>query len=87
MLNVQNKNSSYFVEWIPNNVKSSVRGFPFESCPVHASVMPCLYCVALALCDAVASTRTLHLLASSDQELVLSVTARRFATSRPRDSR
>ncbi|KAL0314578.1 UNVERIFIED_CONTAM: Tubulin beta-6 chain [Sesamum angustifolium] len=23
MLNVQNKNSSYFVEWIPNNVKSS----------------------------------------------------------------
>ncbi|GER57024.1 tubulin beta chain [Striga asiatica] len=24
MLNVQNKNSSYFVEWIPNNVKSSV---------------------------------------------------------------
>ena len=26
MLNVQNKNSSYFVEWIPNNVKSSVCG-------------------------------------------------------------
>ena len=26
MLNVQNKNSSYFVEWIPNNVKSSVGG-------------------------------------------------------------
>ena len=24
MLNVQNKNSSYFVEWIPNNVKSSI---------------------------------------------------------------
>ena len=24
MINVQNKNSSYFVEWIPNNVKSSV---------------------------------------------------------------
>ena len=28
MLNVQNKNSSYFVEWIPNNVKSSVRPPP-----------------------------------------------------------
>ena len=28
MLNVQNKNSSYFVEWIPNNVKSSVCDFP-----------------------------------------------------------
>ncbi|KAJ6959020.1 beta-tubulin 20 [Populus alba x Populus x berolinensis] len=24
MVNVHNKNSSYFVEWIPNNVKSSV---------------------------------------------------------------
>ena len=24
MLNVQNKNSSYFVEWIPNNVKVSL---------------------------------------------------------------
>ena len=24
LLNVQNKNSSYFVEWIPNNVKSSI---------------------------------------------------------------
>merc|ERR1719295_2549398 len=28
MLNVQNKNSSYFVEWIPNNIKSSVCGIP-----------------------------------------------------------
>ena len=36
MLNVQNKNSSYFVEWIPNNVKSSVRrqqaDLPFVTC-------------------------------------------------------
>jgi hypothetical protein len=24
MLNVQNKNSSYFVEWIPNNIKTAV---------------------------------------------------------------
>ncbi|KAI8528615.1 hypothetical protein RHMOL_Rhmol12G0161500 [Rhododendron molle] len=36
MINVQNKNSSYFVEWIPNNVKSSVcdippRGFAMAS--------------------------------------------------------
>merc|ERR1719199_418971 len=28
LLNVQNKNSSYFVEWIPNNIKSSVRDIP-----------------------------------------------------------
>ncbi|PPD81009.1 hypothetical protein GOBAR_DD22058 [Gossypium barbadense] len=30
ILNVQNKNSSYFVEWIPNNVKSSVCDIPPE---------------------------------------------------------
>ncbi|KAG7592342.1 Tubulin/FtsZ C-terminal [Arabidopsis thaliana x Arabidopsis arenosa] len=28
ILNIQNKNSSYFVEWIPNNVKSSVCDIP-----------------------------------------------------------
>ena len=28
MLNVQNKNSSYFVEWIPNNVKVAVCDIP-----------------------------------------------------------
>ena len=28
ILNVQNKNSSYFVEWIPNNIKASVCDIP-----------------------------------------------------------
>jgi len=28
MLNVQNKNSSYFVDWIPNNVKTAVCAIP-----------------------------------------------------------
>ena len=28
MLNVQNKNSSYFVEWIPNNVKTALCDIP-----------------------------------------------------------
>jgi tubulin beta len=28
ILNVQNKNSSYFVEWIPNNVKTAVCDIP-----------------------------------------------------------
>merc|ERR1719447_2617458 len=28
MLNVQNKNCSYFVEWIPNNVKTAVCDIP-----------------------------------------------------------
>ena len=36
MLNVQNKNSSYFVEWIPNNVKSSVR--KQEAAPIMQSM-------------------------------------------------
>ena len=28
MMNVQSKNSSYFVEWIPNNIKASVCDIP-----------------------------------------------------------
>ncbi|TNN18478.1 Tubulin beta chain [Schistosoma japonicum] len=28
MLNVQNKNSSYFVDWIPNNVKTAICDIP-----------------------------------------------------------
>ena len=28
MLNVQSNNSSYFVEWIPNNIKASVCDIP-----------------------------------------------------------
>ena len=28
LLNIQNKNSSYFVEWIPNNVKVAVCDIP-----------------------------------------------------------
>ena len=28
ILNVQNKNSSYFVEWVPNNVKTAVCDIP-----------------------------------------------------------
>jgi len=28
MLNVQNKNSSYFVEWIPNNIKTGICDIP-----------------------------------------------------------
>jgi tubulin beta len=33
MLNVQNKNSSYFVEWIPNNVKIAVCDIPPKVAP------------------------------------------------------
>jgi tubulin beta len=34
VMNVQNKNSSYFVEWIPNNVKSSVCNIPPKGLPM-----------------------------------------------------
>ncbi|CAA2970940.1 Tubulin beta chain [Olea europaea subsp. europaea] len=35
MINVQNKNSPYFVKWIPNNVKSSVCAIPLEGFQWH----------------------------------------------------
>ncbi|KAJ3610151.1 hypothetical protein NHX12_022245 [Muraenolepis orangiensis] len=37
MLNVQNKNSSYFVEWIPNNVKTAVCDIPPRSLKMAAT--------------------------------------------------
>ena len=37
MLNVQNKNSSYFVEWIPNNIKSSVCDIPPKGLKMSAT--------------------------------------------------
>ena len=37
MLNVQNKNSSYFVEWIPNNVKSSICDIPPKGLKMSAT--------------------------------------------------
>jgi tubulin beta len=37
MLNVQNKNSSYFVEWIPNNVKSSICDIPPKDLKISAT--------------------------------------------------
>ena len=37
MLNVQNKNSSYFVEWIPNNIKTAVRDIPARGLKMSAT--------------------------------------------------
>ena len=34
MVNIQNKNSSYFVEWIPSNVKTAVCDIPPRGCKV-----------------------------------------------------
>ncbi|KAG6497889.1 hypothetical protein ZIOFF_045795 [Zingiber officinale] len=39
MIAVQNKNSSYFVEWIPNNVKSSVCDIPPTGLSMSATFM------------------------------------------------
>lgn len=37
MLNVQNKNSSYFVEWIPNNCKTAVCDIPPKGLKMSAT--------------------------------------------------
>jgi len=37
MLNVRSKNSSYFVEWIPNNIKSSVCNIPPKGLPMSVT--------------------------------------------------
>ena len=37
MLNVQNKNSSYFVEWIPNNLKASICDIPPKGLKMSSS--------------------------------------------------
>merc|ERR1712207_57149 len=37
MLNVKNKNSSYFVEWIPNNIKASVCDIPPKGLKMSAT--------------------------------------------------
>jgi len=39
MANVQNKNSSYFVEWIPNNIKSSVCDIPPKGLKISATLI------------------------------------------------
>ena len=39
MLNVTNKNSSYFVEWIPNNIKLSVCDIPPRGLPMSATFL------------------------------------------------
>ena len=39
MLNVQNKNSSYFVEWIPNNVKTAVCDIPPRGLKVSKAII------------------------------------------------
>ena len=53
MLNVQNKNSSYFVEWIPNNVKCSVCDIPPKGLKMSATFIGkapvCLVCFVLPL--------------------------------------
>ena len=39
MLNVQNKNSSYFVEWIPDNVQLSVCDIPPRGLSMSATFL------------------------------------------------
>ena len=39
MLNVTSKNSSYFVEWIPNNIKLSVCDIPPQGLSMSATFL------------------------------------------------
>ena len=39
MVNVQSKNSAYFVEWIPNNIKSSVCDIPPRGLPMASTFL------------------------------------------------
>ena len=43
MLNVQNKNSSYFVEWIPNNIKTAVCDIPPRGLKMSATFIGKLF--------------------------------------------
>ena len=49
MLNVQNKNSSYFVEWIPNNVKTAVCDIPPRGLKMSATFIG--KCFEKAICQ------------------------------------
>ena len=39
MVDLQNKNSSYFVEWIPNNIKTSLCDVPHAGLPMSATFL------------------------------------------------
>lgn len=45
MLNVTNKNSSFFVEWIPNNIKLSVCDIPPRGLPMSATFLGNSTCI------------------------------------------
>ena len=39
MLSVQNRNSQYFIEWIPNNVKTAVCDIPPKGCRMSCTFL------------------------------------------------
>lgn len=39
MLHVQNRNSQYFIEWIPNNVKTAVCDIPPRGCRMSCTFL------------------------------------------------
>jgi tubulin beta len=60
MLNVQNKNSSYFVEWIPNNVKSSVCDIPPKGLRMSATFIGNSTAIQVHMMMINSLTHTLH---------------------------
>ena len=39
MLRIQNRNSQYFIEWIPNNVKTAVCDIPPKGCRMSCTFL------------------------------------------------
>merc|ERR1719399_239565 len=58
MLNVQNKNSSYFCEWIPNNIKASVCDIPPKGLKMALGSHLRIVCVGLSPARRLSTTST-----------------------------
>jgi len=43
ILNIQNRNSQYFIEWIPNNVKTAVCDIPPKGCRMSCTFLGKLF--------------------------------------------
>lgn len=70
MLNIQNKNSSYFVEWIPSNVKTAVCDIPPRGLKMSATFIGNSTAIQVCFCretcarDETKKTSTRHFISS-----------------------
>ena len=62
MLNIQNKNSSYFVEWIPNNVKTAVCDIPPKGLKMSATFIGNSTAIQVRTCECDFKLRVVYLI-------------------------